>query len=366
MREYLFHKIWEFYFNDFRYLTTTRAEPVQILTPGKLNTGDGPDFAMASILIENYIFHGSIELHVNCSDWYAHGHQNDPAYNKVVLHVVLDHNQSKPVQRQDGTYVPTVVVGSLIPAKMIDVIRQSAQEHELSCKGLIHRLSPHIIDKQLIIASTLYLDQKKTQLLSYYDTDLPLSQAWQKMVFLGWARGLGIPANSDSLFELAHFMWHHDDPADSFFNTLIWDYSSSRPGNHPIQRYRQLIHLKSALKQSSFSYFATKDPNQIFEFFTNRLFGGMERRKLLASIVVAPALSILGDLLGRPECIDAAKNYWFQKGFNTPHSIREPFKRAGVTHLGAQHSPGMVYQYKNFCKKKQCNTCLIFKNVVGG
>ncbi len=32
---------------------------------------------------------GDVEFHVRADDWEAHGHQQDPRYNNVMLHVVL-------------------------------------------------------------------------------------------------------------------------------------------------------------------------------------------------------------------------------------------------------------------------------------
>src|SRR5688572_27610147 len=57
---------------------------------------------------------GSVEMHLKCADWYAHGHDTDPKYNTVVLHVVLWPQSVRPVTRADGVQVPTLVLADYI------------------------------------------------------------------------------------------------------------------------------------------------------------------------------------------------------------------------------------------------------------
>jgi hypothetical protein len=63
---------------------------VEILSPGWLNGGAGPDFRNAVYKVDGGpIVKGDVEIHVRSSDWARHGHQKDPAYDGVGLHVVL-------------------------------------------------------------------------------------------------------------------------------------------------------------------------------------------------------------------------------------------------------------------------------------
>ncbi|RYF98741.1 MAG: DUF2851 family protein [Chitinophagaceae bacterium] len=46
-----------------------------MIFPGTLNTNQGPDFKDAKIKIGSTLLAGSVELHINASDWQKHGHE---------------------------------------------------------------------------------------------------------------------------------------------------------------------------------------------------------------------------------------------------------------------------------------------------
>jgi hypothetical protein len=68
------------------FITPTK-QTLKILSPGTWNFEAGPDFKNAQIKLDDKILTGPIEIHTRTSDWYAHGHQYDPAYQQVILHV---------------------------------------------------------------------------------------------------------------------------------------------------------------------------------------------------------------------------------------------------------------------------------------
>lgn len=94
MTEKLLQYIWQFgYFNKSN-LVTTAGEPVQIISAGKINTHQGPDFSDARIRIGNTLFAGTVELHVKTTQWNQHQHQLDDNYRNVILHVVYDNDSN--------------------------------------------------------------------------------------------------------------------------------------------------------------------------------------------------------------------------------------------------------------------------------
>lgn len=61
---------------------------LRIVCSGNWNTAAGPDFSHAVLLVDSELRRGDVEIHRRSSDWFRHGHQHDPAYQQVILHVV--------------------------------------------------------------------------------------------------------------------------------------------------------------------------------------------------------------------------------------------------------------------------------------
>jgi hypothetical protein len=73
----------------------------------------GPDLRGAVLRVDDELLRGDVELHVRASDWVAHGHQRDPAYNGVLVHAVWLDDAPGGVPREDGHRVPAVELQGL-------------------------------------------------------------------------------------------------------------------------------------------------------------------------------------------------------------------------------------------------------------
>jgi len=72
-------------------LQTHEGQPIRVLHPGFHNLEGGPDFRAAVIQIgEGLTQTGDVEVDVRASGWRAHGHEHNPAFSKVILHVVWE------------------------------------------------------------------------------------------------------------------------------------------------------------------------------------------------------------------------------------------------------------------------------------
>lgn len=106
MDEQFLHYIWKHKLFDKDKLQTKDGQKVHLIAPGENNHDAGPDFFNGRIKIDDTEWAGSIEIHVRSSDWFLHGHDNDAAYNNVILHVVGVNDAE--ITRQNKTVIPTV------------------------------------------------------------------------------------------------------------------------------------------------------------------------------------------------------------------------------------------------------------------
>lgn len=89
MHERVLQKIWKHRDFDGRDLRLADGRPFDLLAPGEWNLHGGPDFLGARLRLDGRELRGDVEVHFHPYDWQAHGHQLDPAYGNVILHVVL-------------------------------------------------------------------------------------------------------------------------------------------------------------------------------------------------------------------------------------------------------------------------------------
>ena len=83
---------------------------LRIRFPGIPAPGYGPDARNAVIEIDGAELCGDVELHLRASGWRDHGHEHDPAYARVVLHVVEENDGDALVTMHgSGLAIPIAV-----------------------------------------------------------------------------------------------------------------------------------------------------------------------------------------------------------------------------------------------------------------
>ena len=75
-------------------LKTLDGQPVRILHPGFRSVEGGPDFRGAIVQLgDSPPRTGDVEVDLRASGWRAHGHDRNPAFQNVILHVIWDGEQ---------------------------------------------------------------------------------------------------------------------------------------------------------------------------------------------------------------------------------------------------------------------------------
>ena len=106
--EQLLHYCWKHKQLPLYGLVTTTGQDVEIIDVGLHNHDAGPDFFNAKVKIGGTMWVGNVEIHSKSGDWYLHGHDKDPRYDNVILHVV--ENANMDVRTSSGNLLPQVVI----------------------------------------------------------------------------------------------------------------------------------------------------------------------------------------------------------------------------------------------------------------
>ena len=126
--EATYHQLWRSPALTGRELLTLEGHRIEIVESGSANPDAGPDFIAALLRIDWELVRGDVEIHTRARDWYLHHHDNDPRYNRVILHVVVHASAAGfTVRRQDGAAIPTLLLDTaILPAASIPAIAPAA------------------------------------------------------------------------------------------------------------------------------------------------------------------------------------------------------------------------------------------------
>ncbi len=140
--EKLVVSIWQHQLNNRLDMTTEDGEPVRVIYPGRINRCRGADLLDAVIATGRDVKKGDIEIHVKSSNWQAHRHHRDPAYNGVILHVVMRRDTATATWMQNGRQTPILVLERYLddlPVRLADPARPS-DTCRLPCHQVLKRL----------------------------------------------------------------------------------------------------------------------------------------------------------------------------------------------------------------------------------
>lgn len=412
--ENLYQYIWRFRLagTDFR-LKDGRS--VCVLDPGVLNHDSGPDFFNAKIRIDDTEWAGNVEIHVKASDWFRHGHDNDPNYDSVILHVVA--TDDKDVFRSDGEPVPTVELK--VRKSLLDFISTlSDRIDSVRCQSQLHRLSDFSKTDWLQSLAMERLQTKASRINNIYNST---GSDWEQTCFITLARSLGFGLNSQPFEILASelplkILHHHSDnrfqleaivfgkaglldPSTEIFNEYyqhlcreflflarkyglrpdnpsVWKLSRTRPQNFP---HRRLAYLASA----AFGGFALmrrlldapKDIEALEDIFrfdisdywtthynfngdstSSRMTIGTQTINLLLINTAAPLLYAYGSLRNDTRLTDKAA-FILENLPPENNAVVRGWSVAGIKAATAADSQALLQLRKEYCDTRKCLYC---------
>ena len=178
---------------------TLRHGQVRIIDFGEWNRSVGPDFLRAEIELNGKRLRGDIELDPTAQDWEHHGHGANPAYNNVILHVVLAPPPGGWYTR-DSLHrdIPILPIDpQLLTAATGKRLAPAAEPTEL-CREPLGELSATHIAK-LLQAAAGYRILRKRRLFRLKAQHLGIQQAWYEAL----AETMGYKVNKQPMQMLA-------------------------------------------------------------------------------------------------------------------------------------------------------------------
>lgn len=200
IREDLLHYAWQFQAFERGDLRTCGGEEVAVLQPGRHNRGSGPDFSDASLVLGGLRWAGAVECHIRSSDWRKHGHTEDPAYARVILHVVWQHDEE--VLLPDGTLLPVLELrGLLAPALLARYSRLMERlQPGPACLPRLEQIPGLITTAMQERALMERLQTKADRLERLYES---CGRDWEETTYQGLAWAWGMPYNGEAFAAIA-------------------------------------------------------------------------------------------------------------------------------------------------------------------
>lgn len=200
MQEDFLHYIWKhkkFHVNN---LKTTHGDAVVVVTVGQHNLNSGPDFFNAQLTIGTQLWAGNVEIHIKSSDWYVHNHEQDNAYDNVILHVVWEHDTE--IFRKDNTAIPTLQLKDFISKEVLNNYEKlfSKTEKWINCENEFASINDFVLKNWL---ERLYFERLERKADVIQELLKKTKNDWEAVLFIMLAKNFGLKVNGESFFSLA-------------------------------------------------------------------------------------------------------------------------------------------------------------------
>ncbi|NVO01515.1 MAG: DUF2851 family protein [Bacteroidetes bacterium] len=415
MTEEFLHYIWKHGLFDHDNLMTSNGKLLKIINLGWLNTDSGPDFFNAKILIEDTIWAGNIEIHVNSSDWKKHNHSGDKTYDNVILHVVL--NSDDKIFRKNGEIIPEISLKNRFRGHLFNKYRNFIENQLwVPCENIVSEVDYIVIESWL----ERMLFEKLEKMTSVIKALLEKNKYdWNAAFYLILARNFGFKLNSDAFENLANslpisiLMKHLDNPfqveallfgqsgligetfGDQYPKELyeeykflkhkyslnpieshLWKFMRLRPTGFPTIRISQFGKLIIKSPNLFSTIIEINDINKVLSLFAvaaseywNRHFVfdketmdskekylGIHSINLLLINTVVPFIFTYGDVNNQQWLKDRAVSFLLKIDAEE-NAILRKWEKAGLKAESAFHSQALIELKNCYCDSKKCLNC---------
>ena len=416
MKEDFLHYIWRFQKFNTALMTTTQGKEIQILSVGQYNQHAGPDFLDARIKIGDTLWAGHVEIHVKSSEWMAHCHHKDPAYDNVILHVVL--NDDQKIFRTSGSIISTFSLKNRIFSNIqSQYLKLLNNRHWIPCQHQFHQVDP--IKKKIWYDRLMIdrLEQKTRQINTFLKSN---QDDWEKSFFHVLANNFGLVINKlpfellaqsldlkiiakhrDNEMQIAAFIFGQAGLLETDFKDeyplllkkeyqflkqkyqLIpikkasWKFLRLRPQNFPtirLAQFAKLLFQETHLFSRMLSAESINDIEKIFSIQlpaywethfvfdkiskTRKKHLGKSTIRLIVINTIVPFLFLYGKLKGLDTYQEKALHL-LETLKPEANSIIRQWEQLGETTKTAYDTQALLQLKNEYCQRKRCLNCSI-------
>ncbi len=413
MNENFLQFLWKYRLFISEQMTTSSGLPVDVVAPGFHNSDAGPDFFNARIRIGDTIWAGNVEIHQRASDWYRHQHENDSAYDNVVLHVVgLD---DQVVLNSKGQAVECLQLN--YPAVLKENYERLLKSSNwIPCADSFHQVNPISLQMWFHALAVERLEDKTVEVVERLKQN---KNDWNETFYQFLARNFGFKTNAvpfellaravplsimgkhkNNLFQLEALLFgtagllNEELVGDDYFLSLrkefsflykkyrlkpleghLWKFLRLRPMNFPtvrIAQFAQLIHQSSALFSHLIELEKLTEVKKLFQidpsaYWTTHYKFNRESKKLpkhlgessFANLVIntlVPFLFVYGNYHQKKELKELAIA-WLEQLPPENNSILENWKKLGVSAKSSFESQALIQLKNRYCTVRKCLNC---------
>lgn len=412
MNEEFLQFIWKHKLFKDQNLFATNGDKIEVVKVGRQNNDAGPDFFDARIKINDVVWAGNIEVHIKSSFWYQHNHQQDSAYDNVILHVVYEDDAD--VFIGEVRKLPCLIL------KFDSVLLQTYKQLMHSAKWIPCYDEISSVEKFFV---RNWLDRMILERLERKSTDVKKmlvlnKNSWEETFYQIITRYFGMKVNADPFQQLAQVLplkilarqknsllqleallfgqagMLNESIDDAYYKSLQqeylflankfelkplpvnrWKWLRLRPGNFPTIRIAQLaalVYKSSSLFSKVLDCTSFKDIQQLFEiqvsdyWKTHYQFGVESKSKskqlgkmTINSILINSIVPILfyygeinGDELMKENALKLLEEIPEEK-----NSIIDKWKECGVEVKSSWYSQALLQLKGNYCDEYRCLQC---------
>jgi len=419
MKEEFLHYLWKYCLYDRETLIDNENNRIVVLNPGEYNHDSGPDFFNARILLSGTEWAGNVEMHLRSSHFNTHGHNSDPAFNNVILHIVAENDKRVFNSKNEEILTVEIKYDPVLYQKYSDLINNPCV---IACQNEIRAIDSFYLRHWLHSLLIERLQDKSDSIMKIY---LQTGNDWDETFYRILSRYFGFRVNTEPFEMLASALpfriirKHADDRfqieallfgtagmleeglfkdalSDKYYKDLVkeyrilsakyllqpihgwlWKFSRLRPVNFPTVRISQLSALLAVagglfsriMETSNFSKLKELLGCSASSYWDNHyLFGkksitfpkktGEQATDIFVINAIIPVIFTYGRLHNKYDVCERALAF-LEEIDPEANSVIRDWKASGIETESALYTQALLQLTDNYCRKRKCLECRI-------